>query len=424
MPRIAILTIGDELLNGDLVDSNTAAIARALGEWDYTVSESATVGDQERQIEMALQRLAASHPLVIVTGGLGPTDDDRTARAAARAFNRPLSLNDQALQQVRDRFRDWNRPMHPRNEKQALLPGKTGILCNRTGTAPGFHLHSQGTDLYFLPGVPSEMQEMLETQVLPQIRRNYPDPPPAAQRLVSVFGLPEPDVEGRIQQQGLPAGVNLAFTVRLPLVQVKLQACGPAAASLVDRAELEVRKALGDYVVGIGAETLAGNTARLLRLAGRSLALAESCTGGLITQLLTEQPGASEFLERGVVTYANTAKMALLGISGALIEQQGAVSAACARAMARGVREQAGTDIGLAVTGIAGPDGGCPDKPVGTVFIALSTREQERLERFQFPGDRSQIRLRTACTAIDWLRRLAVDLLQPADNPGRGSTLP
>lgn len=406
--NIAILTIGDELLNGDLSDTNTAAIAGRLLEEGLRVREAACVGDREDDIAASLQRLAGSHEVVIVTGGLGPTDDDRTARAAARAFGKPLRLNDEALGQVRERFRVWGRPMHPGNEKQALLPSKSGIIVNRAGTAPGFHLQQGGCQLFFLPGVPHEMLAMLETGVLPILQELCPDPVPVSRRILQVFGLAEPDVEARLRRAGLPTGVELAFAVELPMVQVKLQATGEQAESLVNRAELAVRQTLGDFLVAIGDETLAGTTARLLCSAELTLALAESCTGGLIASLLTDQPGASDFLERGAVTYANSAKSDWLAVPATILNGPGAVSAECALAMARGIRRVAGTDIGLAVTGIAGPSGGSPDKPVGTVYIAMATAAGERCERFLFPGNRQQVRRRTACTALDWLRRLAM----------------
>lgn len=415
--NIAILTIGDELLNGDLADTNTARIASVLGSHSFPVRESATVGDREEDIVAALLRFAGRCETVIVTGGLGPTDDDRTARAAARAFSRPLSLNHQALQQIRERFRAWNRTMHPRNEKQALLPGRATMITNLTGTAPGFHLRSGETDFFFLPGVPSEMRIMLEDSVVPALLERFTDAPLRIQRLVTVFGLAEADVENRIRRTGLPEGIELAFAVEFPYVQVKLRANGDHAMTLVNRAELAVRKALDDYIVGYGEETLAGAAARYLAASGLKLALAESCTGGLIATQLTDQPGASAFLERGVVSYANSAKIDCLGVPAALIEQYGAVSSECAWAMAQGVRRAAGADIGLAVTGIAGPDGGTPDKPVGTVYLAITGPGLEKTEQFKFHGSRDQIRIRSAATALDWLRRLAMERMS-ASEPG------
>lgn len=425
--NLAILTIGDELLNGDLPDTNTAAIAALLGRHSYRVRESASVGDRDEEIAAALQRLARSHAVVIVTGGLGPTEDDRTARAAAKAFSRTLSLNDEALRQIRARFAAWQRPMHPRNEKQALLPSKSTVITNPHGTAPGFRMTIEGkTSLFFLPGVPFEMLSMLEASVLPFLQEVFPDPTPSARRQFSVFGLAEPDVEARLSGAALPAAVSIAFAVDMPFVKVKLRAQGDTADRLVDQAELAARKALGDDIIGFEEETLAATTTRLLTDAGLTLALAESCTGGMIAQLITEQPGASAVLERGVVSYANTAKQDWLDVPAEILNGPGAVSADCALAMAHGVMAAANTRIGLAVTGIAGPTGGTPEKPVGTVFLALVTATEQRIERFRFPGNRQQIRVRTANTALDWLRRLALAQLKstahsPLQTPERSA---
>lgn len=410
--EIAILAIGDELLNGDQADTNTAAIARVLSEQALSIREAACVRDREEAIAAALNRLAGTHQAVIVTGGLGPTADDRTARGAAKALGVPLSLDPLALQQIRERFRAWGRPMHPRDEKQALLPVRAAVICNPKGTAPGFHLrHPGGCELFFLPGVPDEMRTMLTASVLPLLLAKGPVRTETASQRLTVFGLPEPEVEARLERAALPGGVELAFTVEFPLVRVKLSACAPGAQTLVDRAELAARQACGDYLVAVGEETLAGTTARLLTAAGLTVALAESCTGGLVAKLLTDQPGASAFLERGAVTYANRAKTGWLKVPATLLASHGAVSSECARSMAEGIRRAAGTDLGLAVTGIAGPDGGTAEKPVGTVYLALASAAGTRVEAFRFSGDRAQVRLRSACTALDWLRRQAVAAL-------------
>lgn len=409
--KIAILTIGDELLNGDLADTNTAAIATNLLEHSLPVCEAVTVGDCEDTIVATLQRLADAHDVVIITGGLGPTEDDRTAKAAARAFQRPLSLNDKALRQIRERFRAMQRTMHPRNEKQALIPARSTVITNPNGTAPGFQLQHNRTDLYFLPGVPSELLPMLSEYIIPAFNDRFPDPPMLCQQVMTVFGLAEPDVEARIHQIGLPQGVELAFNVDFPVVQVKIRARGDQAQALTDQAALAVRKALGEYVVGLGNETLAGNTARLLIAADITLSLAESCTGGLIAKLLTDQSGSSAFLERCIVSYANSAKIDCLDVSQGILERYGAVSAECALAMATGVHKNSRTQISLAVTGVAGPTGGSPDKPVGTVFMSMVSPWLERTQRFSFTGSRDQIRLRAACTGLDWLRRLAMSRL-------------
>lgn len=410
--EIAVLAIGDELLNGDQPDTNTASIARIFGEHALVIREAACVRDREEEIAAALNRLATTHQAVIVTGGLGPTADDRTARGAAKALGVPLSLDPLALRQIRERFQEWGRPMHPRDEKQALLPSRAIVLANPRGVAPGFQLrHPRGAELFFLPGVPDEMRAMLVASIVPWLLARTAQRPERAQQRLTIFGLPEPEVETRLERAALPEGVALAYTVDFPLVRVRLTAAGAEAQQRIDRAEVAARRALAEYLVALGDETLAGATARLLTAAGLTVAVAESCTGGLIAKMLTDQPGASAFFERGAVTYANTAKTGWLKVPAPLLASSGAVSADCALAMARGVRRAAGSDVGLAVTGIAGPDGGTPEKPVGTVFLALAAATEDRVEAFHFRGDRRQIRLRSACTAIDWLRRQALDQL-------------
>ena len=406
--NIAILTIGDELLNGDLPDTNTATIAQVLGAHSFSVREAVSVTDREDDIVLSLQQLAERFETIIVTGGLGPTSDDLTASAAARAFAAPLVLHDKALLQIRARFRRLKRTMHPANQKQALLPKTCTVIANVNGTAPGFHMRHREANIYFLPGVPREMQPMLADYILPDLLRRCPDRPRWAQKTITIFGLPEPEVEASLRSASLPADIKIGFNVSLPLVQIKLRLKGDQAQARIDHAEQAVRKTFGDYIIGTGKESLAETTAKHLIASGLTVSLAESCTGGLIAKLLTDQPGSSSFLERGVVSYANSAKVECLQVDGTLLEQYGAVSAECAMAMAQGVRTSARTDIGLAVTGIAGPEGGSKDKPVGTVFIALATAKDQRVEQFHFFGDRSEVRLRTAFTALDWLRRITL----------------
>ncbi len=407
--HISVLTVGSELLSGEMADTNTRHIAGELAAHGYVLRESLTVADVETDIEEALLALAGRRHAVIVTGGLGPTADDLTARVAARTFKRRLVLHEEALQQIREHFRRTGWEMHPRNEKQALLPQKSTIIPNPVGSAPGFFLQHDGLTLFFLPGVPEEMAAMLEASVLPHLRElSGGEYFPRQERVFKTFGLPEPRVEEILAAADLPAGVEVAFGVDFPFVHAKLHAAGETAETLLDRAELPVRRALGQHLVAIGSETLAGNVVRLLTASGLTLALAESCTGGLIAARLTDIPGASAFLERAAVTYANSAKTDWLRVPPAVLENDGAVSEACARAMARGIREAAGSDLGLAVTGIAGPTGGTPQKPVGTVFLALATATAEQVKMYRFGGDRGQIRRMAACMGLEWLRRYLV----------------
>lgn len=406
-PKISILTIGDELLNGEVADTNTATIGRILGARGYTLQSRVTVPDEESAISAALQHLAVGSDVVIVSGGLGPTEDDITARAAAKAFGRRLVLNDEALGQIRAFFQRQGLPMHPRNEKQALLPQKVKILPNPLGTAPGFCLCQDERDIFFLPGVPAEMRIMLEQSVLPLLLERSGGLPPREERILTVFGLSEPKAEEILGQINRPREVELAFGVDFPFVHAKLRLAGGADLALLEQAELAARKALGDFLFATGDETLVQNVARLLTVKELTLALAESCTGGLIAKLLTDIPGASAFLERGAVTYADQAKRDWLGVDPALLAREGAVSAACALAMARGARQAAGTDLAVAVTGIAGPDGGTPEKPIGTVYIALASAEEEQVKGYRFSGSRDQIRTLTACMALTWIFRFA-----------------
>jgi len=404
MPRIAVLTVGDELLNGEIADTNTARIAAVLGRHGFRLSASLTVGDLEEEIAQALRDLALRHDVVIVSGGLGPTRDDLTARSAASAFERPLSLSAEAMESIRNFFERLGREMHRRDEKQALLPAGAAVLPNRGGTAPGFLLPVNGSSVYFLPGVPEEMAAMLEEGVLPLLKESFDEIPPLRERVFRVFGLPEPKVEELLDGIVLSQGINVAYGLDFPFVLAKLRAEGEGADLLLDEAEPSVRQALGDHLVSVGDETLAERVGRLLVERGMSLALAESCTGGLIAKMLTDVPGSSAFLERSAVTYANSAKIDWLGLSPEILEREGAVSESCAVAMACGIRRVAAADFGVAVTGIAGPTGGTAEKPVGTVYIALAAERGATARLFTFRGDRRRVRTLSAISALNWLR--------------------
>lgn len=405
---IAILTTGDELLSGEISDSNTKTIAGILSTYGYRLRCSLSVPDQEKEIVAALQYLTGHVQFIIVTGGLGPTGDDRTARAAAKALGQPLVINEEALEMVHRWFSSNNRRMEPSNEKQALLPQWAQPLPNPRGTAPGFRLKHTGCELFFLPGVPSEMQVMFKQSVLPTLQQKIPEANPLQQRTFKLFGLSEPKVDRLIPYGQLPDGVEVAFALDYPLVLVKLKASGNNAELHLDQAEALLLRELGDYLMAKDGETPEGNVGKLLTSAGLTLSLAESCTGGLLTTLLTSQPGASAFLERAAVTYADSAKVSWLKVPTLLLQQHGAVSEDCARAMASGLRNTTGTDLSLAITGIAGPDGGTVEKPVGTVFISLASATGVHVKRYSFSGDRSRIQRMSATMALEWLRRFAL----------------
>lgn len=405
---IAILVTGDELLNGEISDTNTSTIAEILSRYGFRLRCSLAVPDQEKEIIAALKYLAAHVPFVIVTGGLGSTRDDLTARAAARAFNQPQVINDVAMDMVRNWFKSRNRTMEPSNERQALLPQWAIPLPNTVGTAPGFSLRHLNCQLFFLPGVPREMRAMFEQSVLPLLQQEIPEIYPLELRIYKIFGLPEPRINRMIPYSELPEGVGVAFGLEYPLVHLKLKADGEDALQKLDIAEMLILKELGPHVMARDTETPAGNVGTMLTREQLTLSLAESCTGGLLASMFTKEAGASAFLERGGVTYANSAKTGWLGVPQQVLDQYGAVSEECARAMASGLRTASKTDLAVAITGVAGPDGGSPEKPVGTVFIAMATEDAVHVKRYQFSGNRNQVQQMSAYMALEWIRRFVL----------------
>lgn len=409
--RIAVLTTGDELLNGSSSDTNTRDIARLLAPAGYRLNTSLCVPDSPEQIAQALRQLIPQQDVIIATGGLGSTGDDLTAKTVAQALGRPLEENPKAIEMIRKRYLESGRVLDPGVLRQARLPQKSVPLPNTEGSAPGFWLRQQGCDLFFLPGVPTEMRAMLTNAVIPALQRNKPGAAPLLKRNFGFFGLTEPQIESRIPYADLPQGVEVGFSLDYPLVCISLRAESDNAENLLDTAEALLVEQLGDYLVTRGDESMAAHVGQLLRRSGISLSLAESCTGGLISQMLTSVAGASEFLTRGAVTYADAAKIDWLNVEPEIITTYGSVSAECALAMARGIRTASGSDLSLAVTGIAGPGGGTAEKPVGTVFLALAAENVDQVRGYRFNGDRQKIQQMSASMALEWLRRFAIESL-------------
>ena len=408
--KISLLTIGDELIFGEIVDGNAARIGRRLHGAGLKAVRCLTVGDHEQDIVDAILFLAECSDAVIITGGLGPTSDDMTARAAARATGRRLMLNEEALASLKAFCAGLEGDIHPLNDKQALLPAKAEVIPNPIGTACGFRLLHNGKHLIFMPGVPEEMGLMLDTQVMPFLLERFR---PSSREMVwvfKVFGLSEPQVEELVTAAvgGPVPGLALAYCVDFPEIQVKLRFSGEIC-DLDDAGREEildrVRRSLGAALVTEGDQSIDQVVAALFRTKGKTLALAESCTGGLIAKRITDLPGSSAYFREGLVTYADEAKIRYLDLPRELLQSKGAVSMETARAMAWGARRRSGCDLALAVTGIAGPDGGTEAKPVGTVFIAIADQGGCVAKGFRFTGDREKIRTMTAYTAMDWLRR-------------------
>jgi nicotinamide-nucleotide amidase len=414
--KVATLSIGDELLLGEILDSNAAHSAAQLYLHGIRVHRHLAVGDLEKDIGEAVLSLAGMSDAVIATGGLGPTIDDITAKAVAKAMGRRLVLNEEALAHVRSVAGKLGTGVHPLNEKQALFPAGSALIPNPSGTACGFHLVQNDCTLFFLPGVPAEMARMLDETVIPLIEERREEKRFFMTRVLKIFGLSEAEVDDALQGTLLPeAGVTIAFSVDFPEVHVKLRAEGQSGivvCAALAAASGRVREKLRGYVFGEDRDTIDTVVAELFRRQGVTLSLAESCTGGLVAKRITDIAGSSAYFVEGAVTYADAAKTRVLGVSPRLLGEQGAVSSAAAMAMARGMRKLAGSDIALAITGIAGPAGGSAGKPVGTVFLALATRTGCQAKGFRFSGSREEIRAITAFTAMDWLRRHLISLEQ------------
>jgi nicotinamide-nucleotide amidase len=399
----AVLSTGTELTRGELVNTNATWLADALTTLGFEVGEIETIGDDRNRIAGALVRLAREHDVIVCTGGLGPTTDDLTAEVVALVLGVPLVRDDASLELIRARFARAGRTMAPSNEKQADFPRGAEILPNQNGTAPGFCVRIGRAIATFLPGVPSEMKAMFHAAVVPKLA-DIPRPETHQIRL-RTYGLPESTVNDLLRGIEVTHGVTIGYRARLPEIEVKILASGELAEGRVVAATAAVRSALGDAVYGHGDTSYPAVLLAELEARGATLALAESCTGGLVAELVTDVPGSSRVFLGGVVAYSNAAKAALLGVDTALIETHGAVSEPVARAMAEGARARFGASIAAAVTGVAGPDGGTADKPVGLVHFAVASERGTRVKVVTFTGNRSDIRKRAAFAALALVRR-------------------
>jgi nicotinamide-nucleotide amidase len=404
----AILSIGTELTRGQIVNGNASWLAAELTGLGFEVLEIATVGDDPARIGAALKRLS-SHAVVVATGGLGPTSDDVTAQAVAQALGVALERDAASLEAIRRRFAALGRAMSPSNEKQADFPRGAEVLPNAVGTAPGFAVQVNGAVAFFLPGVPHEMEHMFGEHVAPRISKLASNL--TFEMRLQTFGLPESVVGDKLAglEQAF-AGVTVGYRAHFPEIEVKaLAEAGSKAEArqLATRAADEIRARLGAAVYGEGEDTFPAVVARALQARGAMLAVAESCTGGLVGHLLTREP-ASDYFIADAVTYANSAKERLLGVSEEMLRGHGAVSAEVAAAMAEGVRRVTGADIGVSLTGIAGPSGGTPEKPIGLVYWAVAHAGGTVVRDRVFAGDRGRIQMLAAYSALGLVRDVCV----------------
>jgi nicotinamide-nucleotide amidase len=408
--RIGILTIGNELTSGRTQDTNSALICRAMQVQGWSVAAMMSVGDEDRSIHDGLDYLLARAEAVIVTGGLGPTADDITTAAIAKAFGLGLAMDDAVLAHVRSLFAKRGNPWTDNNAKQAVFPVGAEIIANPTGTAAGFAVRREGKIVAVIPGVPGEARRMLQEGVIPLFRKVFPEKALHVETVTfKLFGIPEAAVDAAMAGAGLAdLGVGIGFYPNFPENDIVLTVRTASAAEAAEKLRLAgalVEERLGKHIFARGQETLEGICAGLLTEKHLTLAVAESCTGGLVMDRLTDIPGSSAFLERGVVTYSNAAKIALLGVPEAVIRDHGAVSAETARLMAEGVRRLAGTQLGLAITGIAGPSGGTETKPVGTVHVALTDGKKTVHRQCAFRRERRRNKVAASQEALLLLQR-------------------
>jgi nicotinamide-nucleotide amidase len=403
---VALLAIGTELSRGELVNTNSSWLARRLIALGLEPTEHVTVPDDIDRIVAALRDLGSRHGVVVSTGGLGPTTDDLTAEAAARAIGKSLVSSEAALEAIRRRFTLIGRPMGPSNEKQAMLPEGATMLPNSDGTAPGFAIDLGRARAFFLPGVPSEMERMFDEQVEPALAPRATRT--AHQIHLRTFGEGESAVGEKLA--GLEAefpGITIGYRASFPEVEVKVLARATdstQAEALAERATAAVRARLGSIVYGEGEDSFAAYVGQVLRDRSLTIALAESCTGGLAGQLLTSVPGSSEYVLLDAVTYSNASKIQLLGVHAELIRAYGAVSSEVAAEMAEGALRISSAHLAVSITGIAGPGGGTDDKPVGTVWVGLARRAGKTETRhLKLGGSRDRIRTIAAYSALRWL---------------------
>lgn len=405
-----IITIGDELLIGQVVDTNSAWMGRTLNEAGIRVGRIVSVGDEAAEMAAAFDEAFARADLVLVTGGLGPTRDDRTKHVLAKYFGTTLVRDEATYEFLERMIRERGMRFNELNRAQADVPAGCTVLPNRHGTAPGMWLERGGKVLVSMPGVPFEMKALVTDEVLPRVKAHF-RLGAVVHRTAITYGIPESELALRVApwEEALPPALRLAYLPAPGGIRLRLSAYGgaeegEALAAEVDRRFAALAALIPDHFLGFETASLEASVAARLAERGESLSIAESCTGGALAARFTALAGASSYLTGGVVAYSNEVKVNVLGVSAADLERHGAVSEPVARAMAEGVRRLTGSTYALATTGVAGPGGGTPDKPVGTVWIALATPSGTFAEQRRFGQEREHNIQRTASAAIDRLR--------------------
>lgn len=406
-----IIAVGSELLLGQIANTNAQFISEQLALLGIDVYYHTACGDNEERLARAIREARARADLLIFTGGLGPTKDDLTKETVARLLGRKLVYDQDALNGIMDYFKATGRKMSENNRKQALVIEGSYILPNHQGMAPGMIVQEGGHTYILMPGPPFEMKAMYLDAVKPYLSHRHSEH--IRSRVLRFFGIGESQLESKIidliDAQTNPTIAPLAKETEVTLRLTAKHKSREAAKEMLDEAEEQINERVGHFLYGYGEETLPEVVFRLLKGAGKTIAFAESLTGGTACKWLTDYPGSSDVLKGGIVCYTNTVKHHLLGVPLEVLEKDGAVSRKCAEIMADSVRKQCGADVGVSFTGVAGP-GKSEGKEVGTVYIAISDDQGTETRRFLFKGTRGLIRIRTANTGYDWVRRRLLHL--------------
>lgn len=405
-----ILTIGNEIINGVITDTNRETISRELRSVGIGTKGMSSVGDDPGLIADALGAAMRRADITIVSGGLGPTEDDKTSSSVAMFLGVPLEKNPEQLARIEERFRQWGRPMSISNTKQALFPQGAVPIPNDYGTAPGFMIEKDNHIALFFPGIPGELVPMIREQGIPAIMKRFGTPKQVFRTCtLIVYGVSESklgEILADISRD--EENYHLAFLPRFPIIRLRMDATaateGEADSILTAKKEI-LRERIPENIISYEKRPIEAVTLELLENKGLTLALAESITGGMIGEMLTRVPGSSRTYMGSIVSYSNEMKTKLLGVKEQTLIDHGAVSHACALEMAQGARRTGAADVGLSVTGIAGPDGGTPEKPVGTLYLGLSTPTANITRGFLLPGKREWVRILAAMQALDMLRR-------------------
>lgn len=413
MSKAAVLTIGDEILIGQIIDTNSSWIGQQLTDHGIEVVERHSVGDDQSAIERVFDHVLDRVDLVICTGGLGPTQDDRTKLAICSYFDTELEFNEENYAWMESLFAKWGREPRESHRTQAFLPKAAEVLKNSMGTAPGLMLQKGRTRFVFTPGVPYEMKDIVSEQLIPRLAQWY-DLPPIIHRTLLTSGMGETDIEAKIQdiESALPDNMSLAYLPGKGRVRLRVMMKGKeSSTTLLETWTHKIFDRLGpELVYGQGEEEMVEVIGRILKEQGRSLTLAESCTGGYVAHQITQMPGSSAFFRGSVVSYSNDLKVSELGVRPETLELHGAVSKEVVEQMAEGALRRYRADVALSVSGIAGPSGGSEEKPVGTVWMAVSDGKKTIARKYRFGKSRALNITYTGMYGLNMIRKFLLGL--------------